>query len=153
MITGCYREPVLRPTPPRPSPEAALFRKILRFGTVGVVGAVVDFSTKALLYALGVPEPLARAGSYIVGSTVAYYLNSHVTFNGERTRAEKTRAAVSYLLCFSAAVLVDHLVGIIVPTLPNVFFWSWFVSQGVATVLNFLLQNFWVFRTTSPSRT
>lgn len=32
------------------------------------------------------------------------------------------------------------------PSMPGILFWSWFVSQGVATTLNFLLQNFWVFR-------
>ncbi|MEY8566863.1 GtrA family protein [Corynebacteriaceae bacterium 7-707] len=123
-----------------------MFRKVLRFGLVGVVGAVVDFSTMALLLFLGSPTAVARGGSYIVGSTVAYVVNSYVTFSGERTTAEKLRAAVSYVVCFTVAVLVNHLVRHTVPALPNLVFWSWFVSQGAATTLNFLLQNFWVFR-------
>ncbi|MGV0868922.1 GtrA family protein [Corynebacterium kalidii] len=128
-----------------------MFRKVLRFGMVGVVGALVDFSTRTLLLHLGAPGVFARGGSYIVGSTVAYYLNSVLTFSGERSLAEKSRAAASYVVCFTAAVLVDWAIGHAFPTLPDVTFWSWFVSQGVATTLNFLLQNFWVFRGPRPA--
>ncbi len=59
---------------------------------------------------------------------------------------------MSYVLCFTAAVLVDHLVRHTLPAMPAVYFWSWFVSQGVATALNFLLQNLWVFRGSSTRR-
>ncbi|AHW62811.1 Putative membrane protein [Corynebacterium glyciniphilum AJ 3170] len=126
-----------------------MFRKVLCFGSVGVIGAIVDFSTKALLLHLGAPGVFARGGSYIVGSTVAYYLNSYLTFSGERSVAEKARAAASYVVCLTAAVLVDWLIGHVFPSMPGILFWSWFVSQGVATTLNFLLQNFWVFRPAS----
>lgn len=129
-----------------------MYRKILRFGMVGVIGAVVDLSTRTLLLHLGAPGVFARGGSYIVGSTVAYYLNSYLTFSGERSPAEKARAATSYVICFAAAVLVDWFIGHVFPTMPGVLFWSWFVSQGVATTLNFLLQNFWVFRPASSLR-
>ncbi|MCJ7858780.1 GtrA family protein [Corynebacterium kalidii] len=84
-------------------------------------------------------------------SAVAYYLNSVLTFSGERSLPEKSRAAASYVVCFTAAVLVDWAIGHAFPTLPDVTFWSWFVSQGVATTLNFLLQNFWVFRGPRPA--
>lgn len=127
--------------------EKSLGVKLLRFALVGVAGALVDFSTRALLLHLGFPGSVARGCSYIIGSTVAYYLNSYVTFGGERSRFEKLRAATAYLLCFSAAVAVDVLLRHLAPSLPGVLFWSWFGSQVVATMLNFLLQNWWVFRT------
>ena len=120
--------------------------KLIRFVGVGCVGAVCDYGTRTLLLHLGVIGVLARAGSYIVGSVVAYYLNSYVTFDGDRSAAEKRRAAVVYLFCFGAAVLVDFLCRRQLDSLPHYRFWAWFVSQAVATVLNFLLQNFWVFR-------
>ncbi|HIW96433.1 MAG TPA: GtrA family protein [Candidatus Corynebacterium gallistercoris] len=131
--------------------ERTLKQKLIRFTLVGLVGAVCDYSTNFLLVAAGLPAWAARGGSYIVGSTVAYFLNSYVTFHGERSAAEKRRAAASYLFCFLAAVVVNQLV-------LWVFSWAqevgpmertfaWVASQGVATVLNFVLQNRWVFRT------
>ena len=51
-----------------------------------------------------------------------------------------------YLVCLDAAVLVGFLLRRQLDSLPHYRFWAWFVSQAVATVLNFLLQNFWVFR-------
>ncbi len=60
----------------------ALTKKIGAFTLVGVVGACFDFGTRTLLLNLGVIGFVARACSYIVGSTVAYYLNSFFTFQG-----------------------------------------------------------------------
>lgn len=124
----------------------ALTRKIGAFTLVGVVGACFDFGTRTLLLNLGVIGFAARACSYIVGSTVAYYLNSFFTFQGDRSGAEKARAAVVYTICFLTAVVVDALMRNWGTDLPHILFWSWFVSQAGATVLNFVLQNTWVFR-------
>ena len=101
---------------------------------------------RTLLLAIGMPGVAARAGSYIVGSTVAYYLNSWVTFAGQRDRKEKARAAIAYLLCFLTAVGVDWLVRAGFDDSREVLLGSWVASQGCATALNFLLQAFWVFR-------
>lgn len=126
--------------------RAAMAKKMVRFVAVGCVGAACDYGTRSLLLHLGVIGVLARAGSYIVGSVVAYYLNSYFTFGGDRSAREKQRATVVYVVCFLAAVLVDFLFRRQVDHLPHFHFWAWFVSQAVATVLIFLLQNFWVFR-------
>ncbi|WP_255372584.1 GtrA family protein [Corynebacterium sp. CNJ-954] len=146
MIQSTSPASPVTPEEPRYQPRRPVFRKIMRFGLVGVVGAVVDFTTMALLLFFGSPSAVARGSSYIIGSTMAYFVNSYVTFNGKRTRSEKLRAAVSYVACFIVAVLVNGVMRHSLPSLPNLVFWSWFVSQGVATTLNFLLQNFWVFR-------
>ncbi|AZA14255.1 GtrA family protein [Corynebacterium choanae] len=123
-----------------------LVRKIVNFTLVGVVGAVCDYGSRFVMLALGVPPFVARGGSYIVGSTVAYYLNSFFTFSGDRSAKEKSRAAVSYVVCFCLAVLVDAAVRHGVPQLPYLYTWSWVASQAVATITNFLLQNLWVFQ-------
>ncbi|MBF4552544.1 GtrA family protein [Corynebacterium sp. DSM 45110] len=121
-------------------------KKLARFVAVGCVGAICDYATRELLLHLGVIGWVARACSYIVGSIVAYYLNSHFTFGGDRSSQEKLRAAAVYLFCFLAAVLTDFLFRRHLSDIPHYLFWAWFVSQGVATTLNFLLQNFWVFQ-------
>lgn len=124
-----------------------LLRKGSSFVLVGVVGAAVDFSVRSLLLHVGLPGIPARAGSYICGSAVAYYLNSYFTFHGVRSREEKVKAAASYLVCFLTAVAVDDAMRRALTESAADLFWSWFVSQAAATSLNFVMQNVWVFRT------
>lgn len=124
----------------------SLFIKGLKFTGIGIFGALIDYGTRTLMLYLGVWPFAARGISYIVGSTFAYYANSFLTFGGDRSAAEKFRAAVTYVVCFCTAVLVDFAVRHLFPGMPHVLFWSWFFSQAAATVLNFGLQNVWVFR-------
>ena len=77
-----------------------LLKKGINFTLVGVVGAIFDYGTRFILLQFGVPAFIARGSSYIVGSIVAYYLNSFFTFKGDRSAAEKTRATISYIVCF-----------------------------------------------------
>ncbi|MDO5730992.1 GtrA family protein [Corynebacterium sphenisci] len=120
--------------------------RILRFTLVGVVGGITDYGSRYLLIAYGVDPSISRAMSYVLGSTVAYYLNSFFTFSGNRTGPEKAKAAASYLACFISAVCVDYAVRRTLPEYVHVLTVSWVVSQAVATTLNFTLQNWWVFR-------
>ena len=106
----------------------------------------MDYGSRSLLLLCGVPATFARAASYIVGSSVAYWLNSKLTFSGERSRAEVARAMVSYVVCFGIAVLVDAVMRRLFPDVDHIFTISWVVSQGCATVANFILQSTWVFQ-------
>lgn len=124
----------------------SLVVKGLKFTGIGVFGALIDFGTRQLMLYLGVWPFAARGISYIVGSTFAYYANSFLTFGGDRSAAEKARAAITYVVCFCTAVLVDFGWRHGFARMPHVLFWSWFFSQAAATVLNFGLQNLWVFR-------
>lgn len=133
--------------------NSPFLRKVACFAAVGAISAVVDYGSRFLLLEVGILAFTARGISYILGSTVAYYLNSFFTFQGNRSRAEKGRALVTYALCFAAAVTVDFLVRFFFPDLPYVMTIAWFVSQAATTALNFLAQNLWVFRTTDgPAR-
>ncbi|WP_040766322.1 GtrA family protein [Tsukamurella sp. 1534] len=126
--------------------QAPLIRRLAAFGAVGLAGAATDFGVRQLLLEIGAAPTAARAVSYIAGSTVAYYLNSHFTFAGDRSRLEKTRAAVVYAVCFGLAVVVDLIVRKTLPDAPHVLVVSWVISQAVATGVNFVLQSVWVFR-------
>ena len=123
-----------------------IWRKATRFFLVGVVGALFDYGTRTLLLYLGIPAFLARGGSFAVGSAVAYYLNSFFTFQGDRSQGEKVRATVVYTVCFCVAIAVDLVIRRSFDGSDQVLFWSWFFSQAVATLLNFSLQNIWVFQ-------
>ena len=128
----------------------SLFVKGLKFTAIGIFGALIDYGTRQLMLYLGVWPFAARGISYIVGSTFAYYANSFFTFNGDRSRAEKARATVTYIVCFGTAVLVDLIWRHAFPEMPHYLFWSWFASQAAATILNFSLQNLWVFKAAEP---
>lgn len=119
--------------------------EIKRFFLIGIGGAIVDYGTRWILLSLGVLPTLSRAGSYIAGSTFAYILNSKFTFNGNRSRTEIIRASIVYSLCFTLAVIVDWACR---SAYTGAYYLqiSWVVSQGVATVVNFLLQKLWVFK-------
>lgn len=123
-----------------------MVRKLFRFGLVGIAGAAFDYGSRAFLISVSVDPTVARGLSYAIGSTVAYLLNSYYTFDGERSQREKLRATVSYVICFFCAVVVDHLLRMLFPSFEHILFVSWVASQAVATTLNFLLQNFWVFK-------
>ena len=114
-----------------------LLKKGINFTLVGVVGAIFDYGTRFILLHFGVPAFIARGSSYIVGSTVAYYLNSFFTFKGDRSAAEKTRATISYIVCFCTAVFVDMIVRHTMADVPHVLTISWVISQAAATILNF----------------
>lgn len=129
----------------------SLFVKGLKFTGIGIVGALIDYGTRTLMLHLGVWPFVARGISYIVGSTFAYYANSFFTFGGDRSRAEKLRATVTYVVCFVTAVLVDFVFRHSFAGLPHYLFWSWFFSQAAATILNFGLQNLWVFKAKSAA--
>ncbi|GAA1708630.1 hypothetical protein GCM10009702_08780 [Propioniferax innocua] len=131
----------------------SLFVKGLKFTAIGIFGALIDYGTRQLMLHLGVWPFAARGISYIVGSTFAYYANSFLTFSGDRSAAEKMRATVTYIVCFCAAVLVDFGWRHTFPEMQNTLFWSWFASQATATILNFSMQNLWVFKAAKPVST
>ncbi|WP_084767437.1 GtrA family protein [Corynebacterium resistens] len=131
---------------------ARIAKKASTFLLIGVVGALFDYGTRTLLLHLGIPAFTARGCSYIVGSVVAYYLNSFYTFDGNRSASEKLRAAVVYLFCFAVAVVFDFTVRKLYPDASHILFISWFISQAAATLCNFTLQNFWVFRSSGNTR-
>ncbi|WPF66052.1 MULTISPECIES: GtrA family protein [unclassified Corynebacterium] len=123
-----------------------LSANLWRFLLVGVFSALCDYGSRAALLWLGVGFAPSRAGSFIVGSTVAYLLNSMVTFSGKRNPAEVLRAGVAYGASFGTAVAVDALCRAFLYSGSWAITAAWVTSQACATTLNYLLQSRWVFR-------
>ncbi|MEJ4100825.1 GtrA family protein [Corynebacterium mastitidis] len=123
-------------------PSASLWR----FIAVGMVGACCDYGSRMLLLWAGAGGAPSRAGSFLVGSTVAYLLNSAVTFSGRRDPGEVARAGVAYGASFVTAVAVDALCRASVYSGPWHVTVAWVASQACATALNYWLQSRWVFR-------
>lgn len=131
---------------PAPVRAGGFFGQAFRFGLVGIVGAVVDFGSKTLLVALGVQDDLARALSFVLGSTTAYLLNRRWTFTSRRDTREVLSVAATYGLTFLLIVAVYAVSRRVLPVSSWRLTEAWVISQAVGTSFNFLVQRLLVFR-------
>lgn len=121
------------------------YKRILLFCVVGTAGAAADFGTRSVLLALGLNPAVSRGISFVVGSSLAYSLNSRFTFAGNRSAREKGRAVLVYLICFLIAIVADGLARRLLGTGDFTLTAAWVISQAAATSVNFLLQKYYVF--------
>ena len=129
------------------SAPAGLVGQLARFVAVGAVSALVDFGVYQLLLHLGVWVHLAKAASFILGTTTAYLLNRRFTFTA--SGGGKGRFAGFVLLygtTFALNVGVNTLALALLPAMPLRTSAAWVIAQGVATVVNFVMLRTVVFR-------
>jgi putative flippase GtrA len=124
-----------------------LVGQLLRFVAVGGVSALVDFGIYHLILALAAPTWLARAISFVCGTTTAYFLNKRFTF-GEAAggRGRLAGFVLLYGTTFGIAVGVNALALYLLPDLAFKASIAWVISQGTATVINFVMLRWVVFR-------
>lgn len=131
---------------PRRTSLQHLSRELFLFILSGCIAAAVDYGTYRLLLTFELSPSLARAGSYIAGSTTAFLINRKWAFKGNGSSSEALRGAVTYLAIFFVIVGSNWLLLETFHGWANALFWAWFLSQGIGTTLNFLLQKLFVFR-------
>ncbi|OYN87883.1 GtrA family protein [Parenemella sanctibonifatiensis] len=136
---------------------STLWTQIWRFFLTGVLSAIVDFSLLNLLMYAGLPFWAAKALSFIAGTTTAYLINRRWTFRAEPSRKRFIAVVILYALTFALQVGLSTLLhwwinanggGTIEDpaTLELVARTVGFViGQGVATVVNFIVQRVWIF--------
>jgi putative flippase GtrA len=132
----------------QPAVRPGLLGQLSRFVLVGSLSAVVDYGLyQALLY-LEVWVHLAKAISFICGTTTAYLLNRRFTFVGSAGGATRfTRFLLLYGATFFVNVGVNALALQVVPDgAPLRVTVSWVLAQGTATAINFLVLRTVVFR-------
>lgn len=135
----------------RPAP-LGLKAQLVRFVAIGAVAAGVDLGVYAGLLVLGVWAPLAKAVSFILGTTTAYLLNRRFTFASSSGGAGKFLGFVLlYGSTFAVNVGVASLV-LVVMDAPSINpgalagFLSWFIAQACATTINFIVMRTVIFR-------
>ncbi|BCN41947.1 GtrA family protein [Prescottella equi] len=120
--------------------------QIVRFVLTGGLSAVVDFGLYLLLLAVGLPLNLAKAISFIAGTTTAYLINRRWTFKAEPSRARFVAVVVLYGLTFAVQVGLNGLMAHVFPDewwrIPLAFV----IAQGTATVINFVVQRAVIFK-------
>lgn len=126
--------------------------QLIRFVGIGGFCAIIDFGTYHGLRALGMDVSpwidLARAMSFIAGTTTAFFLNRAFTFAGGRRKgAHQISGFVAlYTVTFFVAVGMNRWMLHLLPESAWKVTLSWVVSQATATVINFVMLKWVVFR-------
>jgi putative flippase GtrA len=130
-----------------PAQQPGLAAQLGRFVAVGAFSALVDFGGYHALLALGTYVHLAKAISFILGTTTAYLLNRRFTFTA--TTGGKARFAGFVLLygtTFTINIGMNALMLAVLPQLPFRTSVAWVIAQGTATAINFVMLRTVVFR-------
>lgn len=125
--------------------------QLFRFIMTGVVGAVVDFGSTYLLSVLGMSHGWSKTVGFVLGTLTAYFINRRWTFQAAPSMRRFIVTMGSYLLTYVVQWTLFNIVCL--PWLQDrdySDFWaqaiSFVIAQGVATVLNFIIQRWVIFR-------
>lgn len=138
-----HRVTTTRLTPPA---DIGLVAQVSRFVAVGAVAALVDFGVYHGLLALGVYVHLAKAISFIGGTTTAYLLNRRFTFATTGGTGRFAGFVALYGTTFALNVGMNAVALAVLPAMPLRITVAWVIAQGCATVVNFVMLRTVVFR-------
>lgn len=128
--------------PPRPG----LLGQLVRFALVGGFSAIVDLSVYSLGLHLGLSTYVARALSFVAGTSTAYALNRRWAFQVEGGARRAGNFALLYGTTFFLILGVNALALLVLPDSSWRITLAWAISQGVGTVWNFVMLRLVVFR-------
>ncbi|ALA66470.1 GtrA family protein [Corynebacterium lactis] len=133
--------------------EHGLMVQMVRFLISGVIAAVVDFgSTLIFNYGFGLPRnEVSKPLGWVLGTITAYMINRRWTFKAEASWRRTVAVAILYIITFAIQTQLFKYSPLL---FDGVWGWSRFwtdtasfvVAQGVATVINFIIQRVFIFR-------
>ncbi|HEV2777929.1 MAG TPA: GtrA family protein [Actinophytocola sp.] len=124
-----------------------LGNQIVRFVAVGALCALVDSGCYWALLQLGVWVHLAKALSFIAGTTTAFFLNRRFTFRARNGGLPQAGGfALLYTVTFFVNVGTNAATLSVLPAFRWEYALAWVVAQGTATVINFVMLRTVVFR-------
>jgi putative flippase GtrA len=124
-----------------------LSTQLIRFVLVGGVAFVVDLGSYQALLAIGLWVHLAKALAFVAGTSTAYLINRRWTFPGRGGSTEYASIIALYGLTFVVQVGTNALMLALLPPFHGEFTCAFIVAQGLATVINFIVQRTVIFRT------
>ena len=113
---------------------------------VGGIAFIVDLSIYQVLLVIGLWVHLAKALSFVAGTTTAYLINRRWTFQGKGGRAEYASIMALYGITFAVQVGMNAVMLALLPSFHGEFTCAFIVAQGVATAINFVVQRTVIFR-------
>jgi putative flippase GtrA len=124
--------------------------QLVRFVITGGFSAVVDFGLLVILMALGLGHTLAKAASFVAGTTTAYLINRRWTFRAAPSTGRFLAVVVLYALTFALQVGIFSLLFTFLTAQGlgrfAVQVIAFVIAQGVATTVNFIVQRSVIFR-------
>ena len=120
--------------------------QLTRFVLVGALAAVVDYGVYQALLGVGTWVHLAKALSFVAGTTTAYLLNRRWTFHSTGGAARVAGFSALYGVTFLVNVGMNALALAVLPEMPLRITLAWVIAQGTATTINFVVLRTVVFR-------
>jgi putative flippase GtrA len=124
----------------------ALRVQLSRFVLVGALSAAVDFGSYQALLALGTWIHLAKAVSFVLGTTTAYLLNRRWTFRSAGGARRFAGFVALYGTTFFVNVGMNALALGLLPDGRWRVTAAWVIAQGTATAINFVVLRTAIFR-------
>ena len=125
----------------------------VRFVVVGVVNPAVSFVVVTSLLRSEAAEPApAQAAAYLAGMMTSFALNRRWTFAGRRGgghvggQLQRFIVSQAILLAVTSGLLASLSRGALRPTV------AWILTNGLATVINYVVQKRWVFTAHADAR-
>jgi putative flippase GtrA len=132
-------------------PKIGLASQLARFVLIGGFCALVDFGVYQLLLHAGLWVHLAKAISFVAGTTTAYFLNRRYTFAAGRN--DGVAQAGGFVALYTVTFFVNVGTNALLLTLLAPSRWeialAWVVAQATATTINFVMLRTVVFRASS----
>lgn len=126
--------------------------QLIKFGCVGAIGFVIDYSVFSLAYyAFGLPILNARIMAFIVAATSTWYGNRKLTFSASEQNGallalkQWQKFMCSALISAIPNILVFKLLVDVLPDQGMATFFAMVVGVLVGMVSNFLFSRYWVF--------
>ncbi|MFC4606088.1 GtrA family protein [Rhodococcus kronopolitis] len=127
--------------------DVDLKTQLVRFVLTGALSAVVDFTVTMLLQGgLGLPRAVAKSVGFVLGTTTAYLINRRWTFNAPPSRARFVAVVALYAVTFAVQVGIYTALGEVWSDTLLYNALAFVIAQGVATVINFVVQRAVIFK-------
>ncbi|MFC1740452.1 GtrA family protein [Pseudomonadota bacterium] len=127
-------------------PNRAEQRQLFRFIVVGGTNTVIIYLLYLLLLYLGVQYLVALTIDYALGISLGYFMNRYWTFRVSRNqRSTFVKYSVSYIAVYLLNLI---LLFVFVDGMGLDERISQIPALGLATLVSYLTQRFWVFRPT-----
>lgn len=142
----------------RLSQSNSLHAQGAKFAITGAIAAVIDVSI-TWLFQIGLDlfgDVTSRTLGFAAGTLVAYVLNRRWTFNANASKRRFAAVIATYAMTYAINILLYRWA---FPFFDHTLDWpsSWalavafVIAQGTATIINFLVQRWVIFRSTRKS--